>query len=93
VYVLNALVANAAAAFPSGSAATLLIPGEVRRALLVPSAALVREGDLTAVWRVVQGHPSLTWVRVGDARDGMVEVLTGLTARDSLLVPGTGGDR
>ena len=93
VYVLNALVANAGARFPSGSAATLLIPGEERRALLVPTGAVVREGDLTAVWRMVQGHPSLTWVRVGDARDGMVEVLTGVAAGDSLLVPGMGGER
>jgi RND family efflux transporter MFP subunit len=93
VYVLNALVTNAGARFPSGSAATLLIPGEVRRALLVPAGAVVREGDLTAIWRMVRGSPSLTWVRVGDARDGMVEVLTGLAAGDSLMVPGTGGDR
>lgn len=93
VYVVNAVVANSGGAFPSGSAATLLIPGPARRALLVPAGAVVREGDLTAVWRVAGGAAALTWVRMGGERSGHVEVLSGLGAGDRVIVPAPHGSR
>jgi len=93
VYVVNAIVGNSGRAFPSGSAATLLIPGAMRRALLVPAGAVVREGDLTAVWRMAGGNATLTWVRAGSERDGQVEVLSGLAAGDRVIVPAPHGAR
>ncbi len=86
VQVLNALVGNPAGRFVSGSAATVLIPGEPRRAVVAPAAALVRQGDLTAAWRISGNRRALTWVRAGDVRDGVVEILSGLVPGDTVLV-------
>jgi hypothetical protein len=61
--------------------------------VLVPEAALVREGDLTGV-RVRAGETwGLRWIRPGAADGGMVEVLTGLTDGETVLVPTPGGER
>jgi multidrug efflux pump subunit AcrA (membrane-fusion protein) len=49
--------------------------------LVVPEAALIRRGELTAVnVLVAEGRPQLRQVRVGlPAGNGLVEVLAGLT--------------
>lgn len=90
LYLVNALVPNRDGRFLSRGAAVLLVPTGTRAALLVPEAALVRQGDLVGVWRRTAAGPALTWLRLGEARGGMVEVLSGVAAGDSVVVPAAG---
>ena len=93
VYTLNALVDNRDGRFLGGSAATLHVPAGRRHAVLVPASAIVREGDLTGV-RVKQGTTSdLRWVRLGDERGDLVEVLSGLSDGDQVVLRATEGNR
>lgn len=91
MYTINAIVANGDAKLPSGGAAVLEVPaGAAERTLLVPQAAIVREGDLTGVRVVTAGHAELRWVRLGDTRDGRVVVLSGLKAGEQVAIPSAG---
>ena len=62
----------------------LLQPGEKRKVLLIPSAALLRSGQLETV--VVAGEGP-RHVRTGKRRGERVEVLSGLRAGETVLVP------
>ena len=86
-YIVNAIVDNAGMRFLPGSAATLALPQGERRAIVVPAAAVRREGDLTGV--IVRGDAAdvLRWVSLGAARGAVVEVLAGLRAGDRVVVP------
>jgi RND family efflux transporter MFP subunit len=84
---VQVLVDNRGRRFSSGSAATVLLPGASRTVVLVPVAALIRSGDLTGV-RVRTGDGTVTrWVRLGRVHDAAVEVLSGLAAGDSVVMP------
>jgi hypothetical protein len=87
LYTVNALVDNAAGRYPAGSAAALAIHQGERRALLVPDAALVREGDLTGVRVKGAAGFELRWVRVGSRLGDRIEVLAGLRSGDQVLLP------
>lgn len=87
LYIVNAIVGDVDGRFASGGAATLLLPSGSRRALLVPRAAIARQGDLTGV-RVWQGERAeLRWVRLGAVRGELVEVLSGLKGDESVVLP------
>jgi len=88
---VNAVVANRDDVAFAGSAATLALPMGTRRVITVPAAAIVREGDLTGVRVKTSSGAELRWVRAGRERAGRVEVLSGLSAGDQVIVPqGTG---
>jgi RND family efflux transporter MFP subunit len=87
MYTVNAVVANADGALLAGSTATLALPVGRRRALLIPDAALRREGDLTGVTLRTAGGDETRWVRIGRVRAGTVEVNAGLRAGDQVVVP------
>ncbi len=89
LYTVNAAVPNAAHTYRVGSAAILYLPLRARAALLVPSAALVREGDLVGVVVRRGAVDERRWIRVGDTTTTHVEVLSGLRAGDVIVVPGT----
>lgn len=90
-FTVNAVVANADGTLPSGGAARLDVPtGAVEHALLVPAAAVVREGDLTGVHVARGGDVELRWVRLGAPVGGRARVLTGLAAGDSVITPPAG---
>jgi len=91
LYTVNAVVPNPNGALLSGSSAALALPRGTRRAIVVPVGAVVRQGDLTGVRTVAEGQASLRWVRLGRTTDGVVEVLSGLAAGDSVVV--AGGER
>ena len=87
LYTVNALVPNPDATLLGGSRATLTLPTGHRRVLVVPSVAIVREGDLTGVTlRTAQGDDR-RWVRLGSALGDLIEVTAGLQSGDRVVVP------
>jgi RND family efflux transporter MFP subunit len=87
LYTLNATVDNAAGRFPSGGAATVHVPAGTHSVILVPASAVRTEGDLTGV-RVRVGESSTTrWVRLGRTHGALVEVVSGLRAGETILLP------
>jgi RND family efflux transporter MFP subunit len=87
LYTVNALVENGGGKFLAGSAATLSIAEGSRRAVLVPDAALVREGDLTGVRVATPAAVELRWIRTGARLGPMVEVQSGLRPGDRVVLP------
>jgi RND family efflux transporter MFP subunit len=87
LYMVNAIVANGGGKYLAGSSATLLVAMGERHVVLVPTAALVRQGDLVGVRRRMNGTAELTWLRIGGVVGDRTEVLSGLSAGDSVLVP------
>lgn len=87
---VNAIVENADGVHPSGGSATLHLPVGRRNAFLVPSAALIREGDLVGVHVITDAGRELRWVRTGQSGDEMTEVLSGLRAGERVFVPAGG---
>ena len=70
-----------------GTAAKVLVPIGRSRKLVVPAAAVVRRGELTAVYVLVDSTRQLRQVRVGNRVDGdAVEVLAGLAAGERVAV-------
>lgn len=87
LYTVNAVVANPDGKYLSGSAATLALAQGERRALAVPQAALVREGALTGVYLRQGDETELRWVRLGEEFGEWVEVLSGLSPGDKIVLP------
>lgn len=87
LYTVNALVPNTGNRLLSGSAASLGFSRGERAAIVVPAAALVRQDDLVGVHAVVGGSSELRWIRIGEQVGDRVEVLAGLAAGDTVLVP------
>jgi multidrug efflux pump subunit AcrA (membrane-fusion protein) len=87
LYAVNVIVDNRAGHLTSGGAAVVTVGQGKRLAKLVPSSALVREGDLTGVR--VKGADGITtrWIRVGRPYGGFVEVLAGLGTGAIVIVP------
>lgn len=85
-YTVNALVTNDQATILGGTAATLRLPTGERKALLVPTAAIARQGDLATVRRRTAEGDLLTVVRTGVVVGAFTEVLGGLVATDSVVV-------
>ena len=84
---VQVLVDNTTGRFASGSAASLSLPGASRSVLLVPLAAVVRNGDLTGVRMRSASGVVTRWVRLGRPYEDAIEVLSGLAAGDSIIVP------
>ena len=51
----------------------------------IPSAAVIRDGDTSFVWRVQDGELERVAVRTGGERDGQMEVLSGINAGDVVV--------
>ncbi len=86
LFTVNATVPNPTRRFRAGSAAVLQLPAGTRHALLVPLAAIIRDGDLTGV--IVRGEKrdERRWVRLGAASATHVDVTSGLTAGEDVVV-------
>ena len=87
LYTINALVPNAGRSMLSGSTATLRIPTGESHALLVPAAAVLRQGDLTGVTLRTTAGDQTRWVKLGAAYGTMQQVNAGLRAGDVVIVP------
>ena len=65
-----------------------LITRDSQNALVVPEQALVPQGDLQFVFRIVDGKAVRTKVELGQRRDAKVEVLNGLNKDDIVVTAG-----
>ncbi len=93
LYSVNALVANPAGAILPGSAATLRLSLGMRSGMLVPTRALMHEGDLVGVTLRTAGGDRTRWIRVGSAYGAMTEVSAGLRTGDVIVVPVTAAEK
>lgn len=89
LYTINALAANPNANLLAGSRATLALPTGRRPAVVVPSSAVLREGDLTGVTLRTARGDDRRWVRLGSTLGELVEVTAGLRVGDTIVVPTT----
>mgnify|MGYP000882757332 CR=1 FL=1 len=62
----------------------LLVPAGERRAVLVPAGAVRRVGQLETVDVYENGSWRSVYVKTGAARDGKVEILSGLSGREAV---------
>jgi RND family efflux transporter MFP subunit len=90
-HTVNAILPNADGAIVGGTAATIRLPAGERSALLVPTATITRQGDLTTVMRRTAQGDLLTVVRTGAIVGEMTEVIGGVVATDSVVVPPAAG--
>lgn len=73
-----------------GMYARMSFPTEKRRAIFVRDSAIVRRGDLVVVYAVDdRGIISMRFVRIGESRDGMTEILSGLRPGEQVIISGT----
>lgn len=83
---VNLILANGSSRFPSGSSAEVDLPQGRRRVILVPTAALIRQGDLTGVRVPAASGSELRWLRVvPTGRAEWTEVSSGLVPGDVIL--------
>jgi cobalt-zinc-cadmium efflux system membrane fusion protein len=67
-----------------------IVTGAPRPAPAVPPAAIVYEGDRARVWVAGKnGTLALRYIRPGQTRDGLVEVLSGLSVGERVVTRGT----
>lgn len=72
---------------PAGAAGRAFLPGAQRRAFMLPTDAVLNVGGLTMVVVVdAQGQARSRVVTVGPEENGMVEVLSGLSGNERVLV-------
>ena len=62
-----------------------------RAAVRVPSAAVIKDGETSYVWRVIDGEVERVAVRTGGERDGQIELLSGVSAGDVVVAAPTEG--
>lgn len=91
LFTVNATVANRDGRYRSGSAATVSIPVAREHVLLVPNAAIVREGDLTGVIVRAAAGDERRWVRLGVSTATHVAVSSGLQAGETIVIPAASG--
>ena len=69
----------------SGQFARIVLPGKSSKALMVPSSALVPSGQMDRVFVVEGERARLRLVRTGLSLNGMTEILTGLSAGETVV--------
>ncbi len=69
-----------------GTFGRLWVDAESRAAIFVPASAVVQIGQLAFVQAVRDGRAVRRLVKTGPARDGQIEILSGLRAGDVVLV-------
>jgi membrane fusion protein (multidrug efflux system) len=84
--VIRAVVRNTETALRPGMFARVrLFTREAKDAMVIPDTALVPAGDEQYVYRIVDGKARRAKVDIGQRREGVVEVLQGLEATDSVV--------
>lgn len=70
----------------SGQFARVLVPGKEGKTLLIPATALVPSGQMDRVFVVSEERARLRLVRTGRSHDGLIEILSGLEAGETVVV-------
>jgi membrane fusion protein (multidrug efflux system) len=87
--VIRAQVSNVQGMLRPGMFARVrLFTSDLRDSLLVPEEALFPVGDEKYVYKVVDGKAQRQKIDIGQRLDGKVQVLSGLTADDSVVTAG-----
>jgi membrane fusion protein, multidrug efflux system len=87
--ILRAQLPNRDASLRPGMFARVrLILSENADAITIPEQSLAPQGDEQFVFRVIEGRAARTKVEIGQRRDGKVEVVSGLTASDTVVTAG-----
>ena len=97
-YDIEAVLDNPDPRLKSGMFARVSVPVGVRQAVLVPTGAVIRRGQLTGVWIVRQDDTAhLRWVRLGRGFGDSLEILSGLNGDETVVLstqqPLAEGDR
>ncbi|AMW05570.1 efflux RND transporter periplasmic adaptor subunit [Gemmatimonas phototrophica] len=87
LYTVNAIIANRDGAMRAGSAVTLSMPQGTTTGIVVPLAALVRDGDLVGVIVRANGADDRRWIRLGTMTATHAEVTAGLTTGEVIVIP------
>lgn len=74
--------------FASGQFVRVSIPGVERKAILLPKAAVVERGQLEMVFTLEKDHARMRLVKTRALGDGRFEMLSGLSAGESVVVEG-----
>ncbi|MFN0101837.1 MAG: efflux RND transporter periplasmic adaptor subunit [Bryobacteraceae bacterium] len=69
----------------AGMSGRLRLSGDERGAITVPAAAIRSNGQLQTVFVIVDNRARATLVSIGDARDGRVEILSGLDGKEIVV--------
>lgn len=86
-YDVEAYLDNPDGRLKSGMFARMTLPVGVREAVLVPEGAVIRRGQLTGLWLVGEdSRVHLRWVRLGHPQGDLVEVLSGLVGRETVVL-------
>lgn len=85
---LRALIPNADAVLRPGQFATVVLELEERPAVLVPEAALLPRDEGATVFLVRGGEAVPRQVSMGLRRQGVVEILSGVSEGDTVVVAG-----
>lgn len=86
-FTARVVIDNADGALRSGMFARLRLGGEHAPAVAVPTSAIVRRGPLSGVFVADRDDVArLRWVSLGGKRDGLIEVLAGLDAGESVVI-------
>ena len=97
-YDVEAYLDNPDGRLKSGMFARVTIPVGTRQAILVPKEAVTQRGQLTGLWILDEdGIASLRWIRLGHPQGESIEVLSGLTGNETVVLaadqPLSEGDR
>lgn len=87
LFTVNALVANANGQHAAGTSATLQLPTDSVRGIMLPTRALVRDGDLVGVIVDQDGRREPRWIRLGETMGDRVEVTSGIRVGDRVVMP------
>jgi membrane fusion protein (multidrug efflux system) len=87
--IVRALLANDDGALKPGMFLNVSLANDEREALVIPEEALSPEAERQYVYVVSDGKVSRREVRIGGRQPGTVEILTGLSAGERVIVEGT----
>jgi membrane fusion protein, multidrug efflux system len=87
--VIRAVVKNADARLRPGMFARVrLLTSNVQDAMTIPEQALLPQGEEFYVYRVTDGRAARIKVEIGQRREGVVEILRGVTKDDVIVTAG-----
>lgn len=85
---LKALIPNPASELRAGQFANVLVELEQRSAVVVPEAAVIPRQEGSSVFVVEGGRAARRQVETGLRREGLVELRSGVSAGDTVIVAG-----